>query len=588
MTQLNEFSSGTELASYVTSSGVLSRSWNTISSSTIPSNKGQRLSWKVHSEEDSDFIIIVFEAKSSQVKTDLVSSLELKKQNKLHFEFLCTRKSPEFQVNKDACHLFYENLQRLDDLKSHITSSTRLIVTGQGLGGSVAILFTLSLLDRTLTGKNRPLCITFGLPLIGDTNLQKAMSRSTTWNSCFLQVVSHKDPLLRPFDPQATHYMPFGTFLFCSDESSTCFENPESILKILKVLASIQGNQGFQSADYGNIVEKLYRKSIYKDVLPRGVDMNGYSTLQASISLQLSALGLTPQVQQQQHNIDIDNLVSTMETLEKKFNYQKRATFDPTKKLNSEKVNMVQLEWFKKDSRNKNIGYYDRYKNMLSTNMFSTSELDVINYRKNLTNYWEKMVEAAELKPQKEGAQFRTRWLFAGTNYRRMVEPLEIANYYYSNEEYKKFGKSYLENRPKHYKQLEEWLKEGIGAAAAASNSTSISTKNVESILNFDSCFWAHVEEALISCKVVKDVKANVLKKEEEKKKLHDFEDYVYGLLKNSEVSSDIFLRDSSYMTWWNEYEKIDGAVSHSKLGRFMSNADNYNVKYVKGTYNFN
>ncbi|QHO32140.1 senescence-associated carboxylesterase 101 isoform X1 [Arachis hypogaea] len=587
MIQFNEFSSGIELASYVTSSGLLCRSWNTISSSSIASNKGERLSWKVHKEEDADLKIIVFET-TSQVKLDLVSSLELKNQNFLHFEFLCTRKNPEFQLNKDAYHLFYENLQSLDELKSHVTSSTRLIVTGQGLGGSVAILFTLSLLDIFTTGKNRPLCITFGSPLIGDMNLQKAMSRSTTWNSCFLQVVSHKDPLPRLFvGPHATQYMPFGTFLFCSDESSTCFENPESILEVLKAMASIQGeNQGFQSSEYGNIVEKLYQKSIYKDLLARGVDMTGCSTLQASIILQLSALGLTPQMQQQkQYNIDINNLVRTIEILEKKYNHQKRTIFDPTKKLNVMKVDMVQLEWYKKDSRNQNIGYYDRYKNMLSTNKFSTSDQDVVNFHKNLTNYWEKMVETAELKPQKEGAAFRTRWLFAGTNYRRMVEPLEIANYYYSNEGYKKFPKSYFETRSKHYKQLEEWLKEGT---AAASNSNSTGTRNVESILTFDSCFWAHVEEAFISCKVVKDVKVDVQLKEKAKKKLLEFEDYVYGLLKNYEVSSDIFLRDSSYMTWWNEYEKIDGAVSHSKLGRFMSNANNYNVKYVKGTYNFN
>ncbi|KAL1346625.1 hypothetical protein AAHE18_08G200600 [Arachis hypogaea] len=351
-------------------------------------------------------------------------------------------------------------------------------------------------------------------------------------------------------------------------------------------MASIQGeNQGFQSSEYGNIVEKLYQKSIYKDLLARGVDMTGCSTLQASIILQLSALGLTPQMQQKQYNIDINNLVRTIEILEKKYNHQKRTIFDPTKKLNVMKVDMVQLEWYKKDSRNQNIGYYDRYKNMLSTNKFSTSDQDVVNFHKNLTNYWEKMVETAELKPQKEGAAFRTRWLFAGTNYRRMVEPLEIANYYYSNEGYKKFPKSYFETRSKHYKQLEEWLKEGT---AAASNSNSTGTRNVESILTFDSCFWAHVEEAFISCKVVKDVKVDVQLKEKAKKKLLEFEDYVYGLLKNYEVSSDIFLRDSSYMTWWNEYEKIDGAVSHSKLGRFMSNANNYNVKYVKGTYNFN
>ena len=190
-----------------------------------------------------------------------------------------------------------------------VTLSTKLIVTGQALGGSVAILFTLSLLDSIGSGKNRPLCITFGSPLIGDKNLQQAISRSSTWNSCFLQVVSHKDPLPRLFIKSHTSpasgmssytsdYMPFGTFLFCSDANSTCFENPDSILELLKAMASIQDqNQGLQYTDYGNIVENLYHKAIFKDLTAHSEDMTGYSSLHASLSLQLWALGITPQMQ---------------------------------------------------------------------------------------------------------------------------------------------------------------------------------------------------------------------------------------------------------------------------------------------------
>ena len=160
-----------------------------------------------------------------------------------------------------------------------------------------------------------------------------------------------------------------------------------------------------------------------------------------------------------------------MENHEANFNSQKR-TFDPTRKLNEVKINMAQLEWYKKHSKSQNIGYYDSYKKK-----YSTSDQDVVIFQKNLTNYWIKMVEEAELKPQKEGAAFRTRWLYAGTNYRRMVEPLDIAEYYTNG------GKSYMTERSKHYKQLEEWLKEGT---TATSGSNSTSAKNVESILTFD------------------------------------------------------------------------------------------------------
>jgi hypothetical protein len=157
--------------------------------------------------------------------------------------------------------------------------------------------------------------------------------------------------------------------------------------------------------------------------------------------------------------------------------------------------------------------------------MNNKSDIDVVEFHKKLTFYWEKMVEEVETKPQKEGAAFRTRWLYGGTTYRRMVEPLAIAQYYRDG------GKDYLnEKRSKHFKNLEEWLKEDSTKLKNVLNSTS--RKNVEVILTIDSCFWAHVEEAILSCNELKAVKD----KEEVLKKLVEFENYIYGLLKDYAV----------------------------------------------------
>lgn len=93
--------------------------------------------------------------------------------------------------------------------------------------------------------------------------------------------------------------MPFGTFLLCSDVNSTCFENPDSILEQLIAMGSIHTqNQGFQSSDYGNIVEKLNDKVICKFFSTRVENMaHAGSALESSISLQLQALALTPHLQ---------------------------------------------------------------------------------------------------------------------------------------------------------------------------------------------------------------------------------------------------------------------------------------------------
>jgi hypothetical protein len=283
--------------------------------------------------------------------------------------------------------------------------------------------------------------------------------------------------------------------------------------------------------------------------------------------------------QQQQQEIDINALVKKIETLEIEFIFQKNRNIgkknNSSKKLNSMKIDMAQLEWYKKNSKNQNIGYYDS-----SKKMYSTTDQDVLNFQKNLTIYWKEMVEESLVKPQKEGASLRTRWLYGGTTYRRMVEPLDIAQYYLNG------GKDYVTSaRSSHYKQLEDWLEEE--ATTKTSGSQNVTRDNVGSILTLDSCFWAHVEEALISCKQLKDVKSNIIEKEEATRKLVEFENYVYGLLMEYAVSPEIFLSESSYMAWWNQYKEIKGSLYSSKFTYFMSNAYNYNVQYVGGTYKF-
>lgn len=165
-----------------------------------------------------------------------------------------------------------------------------MIVTGHGFGGSIASLFTLWLLDSVGSGKKNPLCITFGSPLIADQSLQQAISRSSIWNSCFLHVASHSDPLPSKF---TSSYKPFGTFLLCYDHGCACFENPDSISTILKAMSHI--NQGQPNSDYGGLVQNLQRLAISKDssaAAAAAANVSRSNALQACLTLQLSALGL--------------------------------------------------------------------------------------------------------------------------------------------------------------------------------------------------------------------------------------------------------------------------------------------------------
>ena len=237
----------------------------------------------------------------------------------------------------------------------------------------------------------------------------------------------------------------------------------------------------------------------------------------------------------------------------------KRQLFDPSKELNEMKVLMAYLEWYKKNSKDKKTGYYDNYKNGSHT-----SDFDITKYKRALNNYWVDMVDEAEKKPQKEGASFRTRWLFAGTNYRRMIEPLDIADYY------KEGGKDYIKSkRSEHYKKLEQWQNETEKPASGTNN---LKKQNVASILTEDSCFWAHLEEARNSCELLRRRESTDREKESAKQNLIEFGNYVYNLMQKYAVSSEIFLPQSSFMQWWSEYKKIMGTSCTSRLSDLMKN----------------
>jgi len=269
----------------------------------------------------------------------------------------------------------------------------------------------------------------------------------------------------------------------------------------------------------------------------------------------------------QHQKIDINALATKLETLEKKFMFQKKEKFDPSKRLNMKKIEMAKLEWYKKHCKSLGIGYYDCFKKAVST-----IDQDAVQWQRELRIYWSKMVEEAEMKPQTEAAAFRTRWLFAGTNFRRMVEPLDIAEYYANGlrKDYEAKGRS------RHYIVLEKWLEEDKKQKSDSNGNT---RKNVELILTIDSCFWAKLEEALLLCGQLENLKEN----EEVKGKLVDFEKYVYESLKRYEVSPEIFLKGSSYMSWWNKYKRF---ADNHRLASFMSNPQHFD-QYTEGAYFF-
>ncbi|KAL5742348.1 hypothetical protein ACOSP7_029080 [Xanthoceras sorbifolium] len=567
--------SGLELANLVVSSGLFKRSWDSILQLYMELNPNEQIRFRAYHKPDCT--VIAFLTSPTLAKHHLQEEGELVSSSSLPlFHFLCTKSNPAFSIHKAAVTLFGSLLDQLPNLKTQINSSVPLIVTGHSVGGSIATLFTLWLLESmNRTDSKRVLCITFGAPLTGDKGLQQAISQNSKWNSCFLHVVANQDLVPRLFvsphntnamqvDSRTVAYQPFGTYLLCSESGLTCVGDPEEVSILLLAMGSEttrnqNPNEELEIFNYTGIVDRVESIVIFQGISALGEPR--VNPLRARTILQLEAVG----IKRTQPYGDINTLIANME---KKFRSLNRMIFDPDEKLNRMKVYMAYLEWYKKKSMSEKKGYYDSYKNKRFP-----EDMEVIKFKKKLNEYWKKVVEEAERMPQRENAPLNPRWLYGGTNYRRMVEPLDIADFYSKGlKDYKANGRS------QHFMKLEKWLEE---ADMPTSKPLNWKKLNVSNSLTEDSCFWAHVEEALMLCKLQRNGEEGELTR----RNLVKFEEYVMKQMKNYAVSPDIFLEGSSFMQWWREYELIIQTFYTSDLTDFMKNGKY--TKYADGSLQF-
>ncbi|KAI6700643.1 hypothetical protein NL676_014967 [Syzygium grande] len=540
------FSNGFDLANIAVSSDILSNSWAAISElqSQIDQSPPSSETVKIQEFQHPGYKVIAFVTPPAatsylQEEGDLVPSSS---SEAAVFKFLCPKDNPPFSINKAAISLFNSLQDRLSPLKTQVATSSKSIphiITGDRLGGSIASLFTLCLLRTLDSATKKP-------------SVLHHIRFAPHWGRLFL--LSTAEQRL---------YGPFGTFLLCSESGGACFEAPESIIELLTRMSLERNGSTADSQifNYKSAIECLEGRLTCKN--RPAFSVPDADSFKAGITAQVAAIGLA-QIQPQ--NMDIDALWRKIVMPEQDILKQKNPTIDPAKALNKMKVYLAYFEWYKNkcEDDDRRPGYYDSFKTKMAT-----YDHEVVKFKTELEIYWQSVVEEAEKRPQFEGAPMRIRWLFAGTNYRRMVEPLHIAEYY-------KWGKrSYIsQGRSKHFKLLEQWLDEHQKQPKNSVPNDSKMKKIMFSVTE-DSCFWAHVEEARISCRLLNNGGSNSAEIEN----LVKFEKYVMGLLRNYAVSRDIFLESSSYMQWWREYEdilgkQVMGASHNSELACFMKDGD--------------
>ncbi|XP_071710321.1 senescence-associated carboxylesterase 101 [Rutidosis leptorrhynchoides] len=548
ITHQNMFCSGVELSKFL-------RSIDIIPDAYLASSKTSG-DYQLHTS--TGIQILAFNSPNADYTARFLKpdSVFVSSDNHTSVDFILTKVNKKFSINKAALDLFDNHNPK--DIKTKVKLDIPLIITGRGLGGYIATLFTLWLQnaidvkesDNPKIKFKRPICITFGTPLVGDKFLQLAISERPQWKSSFLNVVAKKDYIASLFTSKNSDYKPFGTFMFCNESGGhSAFEDQEAVLAVLDVMVLPKDEQ-IEMFDYANVMILIKRKVLYRGAYDQLGELN-MNPLKAGITLQLKEVVALK---------DISNdVIEKVEKRQKSKIINKKKFYEPTKKLNDMKISLTCMEWYMTRSETKG-GYYDRYKNFKNATTIEEIKKheEITKHVRMLYQYWSNTVKEKNLMPQKEGSKLRTRWLLGGTNYRRIVEPLIIADYYHKDKK-----TNYVENRDEHFKLLEIWLNEEKMDSGPRTKAASLTE---------DSCFWAHVEEALILLKNLKNGGSSNISADIEQ--LEKFEADLMHAINGYYVSPTIFFDGSSLMKWWNEYKEFKGGSYDTEFAQYMNNGN--------------
>lgn len=181
------------------------------------------------------------------------------------------------------------------------------------------------------------------------------------------------------------------------------------------------------------------------------------------------------------------------------------------------------LNEYKRTCELHEVSYYDSFKLQREVHDFNANVS-----RLELAGLWDEIVEMLRRRELPDGFESRQDWVNLGTLYRRLVEPLDIANYYRHSKN-EDTGSYLSKGRPRRYKYTQEWHEQSQRISFGSS---------------LESCFWAMAEELqaeIANGKTFDDVRDRVVKLESD----------AHGWSMSGSLGKDIFLSRSSFVIWW-------------------------------------
>ncbi|RVW21184.1 Protein EDS1 [Vitis vinifera] len=378
-----------------------------------------------------------------------------------------------------------------EKVKKEIGEKKRVIFTGYSSGAPVAILATLYLLEKSEPNQSPPRCVTFGSPLVGDRIFGHAVRREK-WSDHFIHFVMRYDVIPRiMLGPSSTEHKQILDFFNPGSESfrkhtdsslglySSVMRNASMVANYdacnfmgcrIPALETLRNFIESALIDLSELTSSAVEWSQEEDAEAAKKGLNEHLDYQK----ELQSLG-------KQNVVYLDHLEELPVSSD-----GSPATVNTTLNdlgLSTQAMLCLQAtgELEKRKSRNQDKiinDYKQKIEAPRKTRCFQANVSRLV-----LAGYWDEMMEMLKAYELPDEFEKRQDLIQLGTNYLRMVEPLDIANFYrHAKDEetgfYVKKG-----TRPKRYRYIQSWLEH---AEKKPSGSHS------------ESCFWAEVEDLRI------------------------------------------------------------------------------------------
>ena len=197
------------------------------------------------------------------------------------------------------------------------------------------------------------------------------------------------------------------------------------------------------------------------------------------------------------------------------------------KYLEKTEVELEMMRKYKENARIRRLGYYDSFKLQNEDDDFHANVS-----RLELAGMWDEIKEMLKEFELPDDFEKKREIIDLGTKYRRLVEPLDIANFYRHSKD-KETGAYVIGGgpRPKRYRFIQRWLEHDEKKSFGSRK---------------ESLFWADVEQLGIDIK-----KKGYL--QEIEKKIQEVERNLIAWIGDGSLDDDVLLENSTFVKWWRD-----------------------------------